>query len=217
MLKVTKTEITQDEFVKEVEALFPGKFTKGGLRVLFEYIEDYGDNYGNYDSKEGEYQLRNISNNFEEWTFEKYRDYVVERLGQSTDSKKDRNLSRDYLEKLLYEDVGEDGRNEWRELVVGFTDSTIIFTTYYTSQLACALREMYERMRTVPLEQFCEEFECSLDSDSIMSVFGRYKNGSFMDYDRSSRIFHLDFRGMTDTEITFEQYVMPRSMEEIIS
>lgn len=184
MLKVTKTVITQDEFVKEVEALFPGKFTEAGLKVLFDYIENYGDNYGNYDSREGEYQLCNISTNFEEWTFDKYRDYVVERLGQSTDTEKDRNLSSDDLEKLLYEVVHED---EWRESVAGFTDSTIVFTSYYTTHLEYELQKMYERMRTISLEQFCKEFECSLDSDSIMGVFERYKNGSFMDFDRSSR------------------------------
>ncbi len=214
MLKVTKTEITIDEFIKEVDALFPGKFTEAGLRVLFECIEDYGDSPGSYDSREGEYQVCNIANNFEEWTFEKYRDYVIERLGQSTDTEKDCNLSKDDLEKFLYEAVHED---EWKESVVGFTDSTIMFTSYYTSKLEHELKKMYERMRTILLEQFCKEFECSLDLDSIMEVFKRYTNGSFMDYDRSSRIFHLDFRGMTDKEITFEQYVMPQSFSEIHS
>lgn len=209
MLKVTKTEITVDEFVKEVEVLFPGNFTEAGLRVLFDYLDDDGD---------GEYELQKISEDFEEWTFEKYRDYLVERLGKTTDKKEDFDASKDDLESFLYNKLSEEtGNDEWRESVVGFTDSTIMFTSYYTSHLEYELKKMYERMRTISLEQFCKEFECSLDSDSITDVFERYTNGSFMDFDRSSRIFHLDFRGMTDKEITFEQYVMPRSMEEIHS
>lgn len=203
MLKVTKTEITEDEFIKEVEELFPGKFTEAGLRVLFEYIENW---------ENSEYVLYPIGDNFEEWTYEKYRDYVIERLGQSTDTEKDRNLSNDSLKEILYEVVDED---DWRESIVGFTDSTIVFTSYYTSYLEYELKKMYERMRTIPLEQFCKEFECSLDS--IMEVFKRYTNGSFMEYDRSSRIFHIDFRGMTDKEITFEQYTMPQSFSEMHS
>lgn len=212
MLKVTKTEITVDEFIKEIELLLPGKFTEAGLRVLFEKIENYGDNPGSYDSREGEYQLCNISTNFEEWTYEKYRNYIVERFGEIPSEQDSSSLSNEELKGHIYEEVHED---EWRESVVGFTDSTIMFTSYYTSHLEYELKKMYERMRTLSLEQFCKEFECS--SDSIMEVFERYKNGSFMDYDRSSKIYHLDFRGMTDNEITFEQYVMPRSMKEILS
>lgn len=216
MLKVTKTEITQDEFVKEVEELFPGKFTEAGLRVLFDYIEGYGDNYPSYDSREGEFQLCNIGNNFEEWTFEKYRDYLVERLGKVTDKKEDFDADKEDLERFLYDELSEEsGNDEWKESVVGFTDSTIMFTSYYTSHLEYELKKMYERMRTISLEQFCKEFECSLNS--IMEVFKRYKNGSFMEYNRDSRIFHLDFRGMTDKGITFEQHDMPRSLNEILS
>lgn len=207
MLKVTKTEITQDEFVEEVEKLFPGKFTEAGLRVLFEYIEDH---------EYGEYELYKIANNFEEWLFEKYKNYIVERFGQSTDTEDDSNsISNEELKNFLYEDVGEDGRDEWVESVAGFTDSTIVFTIYYTSHLEYELKKMYERMRTIPIEQFCKEFECS--PDSIMGVFERYKNGSFMHYDRSSRVYHLDFRGMTDKEIRFEQYVIPQSFSEMHS
>lgn len=204
MLKVTKTKITVDEFIKEVEALFPSKFTEGGLRVIFEYIEDH---------EYGEYELTKIADNFEEWTFDRYRDYIVERFGEIPAEQDSTNLSNEKLQNHLYEEMGEDGRDEWVESVAGFTDSTIVFTTCYTSELEYELKKMYERMRTVSLEQFCKEFECSLDS--TMQVFERYKNGSFMDYDRSSRIFHLDFRGITDKEITFEQYVMPKSREEI--
>lgn len=142
MLKVTKTEITVDEFIKEVEAFFPGKFTEAGLRVLFEYIEDYGDNYGSGDNREGEYHLCRIGDNFEEWTFEKYRDYLIETLGKLQDTKEDYDsLTKNDLENLLYEDAGEEGADEWSESVVGFTGSTIIFTTYYTSKLLSLLRE----------------------------------------------------------------------------
>ena len=57
MLKVTKIEITVDKFVKEVEELFPGKFTEAGLRVLFEYIENW---------ENGEYELNKVEKEFEE-------------------------------------------------------------------------------------------------------------------------------------------------------
>lgn len=195
MFKIVKTEITVDEFVKEVESLFPNKFTEEGLRVLFDYIEDH---------KYGEYELYKISEDFEEWTFKKFNNYLVERYG---DSSEDVNLTNEELKEFLYENVGEDGRDEWIESIAGFTDSTIVFTNYYTSHLEYNLKKMYERMRTISIEQFCKEFDCS--SDSVMEVFERYKNGSFMNYDKGSNIFHLDFRGMTDTEITFEQYVLP--------
>lgn len=202
MFKVVKTEINQDEFVKEVETLFPGKFTEAGLKVLFEYIENHED---------GEYELYKISDDFEEWTFEKFNGYLVERYDDSPEdslrSFEVANLTNEELKRFLYEEVGEDSRDEWTESIAGFTDFTIMFTTYYTSHLEIDLRRMYERMRTISIEQFCKEFECS--SDSIMGVFERYKNGSFMDYDKNSNIFHLDFRKMTGTEITFEQYLLP--------
>ena len=205
MFKVIKTEITQDEFIKEVEKLFPSKFTKEGLRVLFDHIDAHED---------GEYELYKISDDFEEWTFERFNDYLVERYGDFPEnyfkthrSFETTNLTKSELKRFLYEDVGEDGRDEWVESIAGFTDSTILFTTYYTSHLEYELEKMYKRMRTISLEQFCKEFGCSFNS--IMGVFERYKNGSFLNYDMGSKIFHLDFRDMTDTEITFEQYVLP--------
>lgn len=128
MLKVTKTEITQDEFVKEVEALFPGKFTEDGLRVLFNKLDDYG---------EGEYELSKIGEDFEEWTFEKYQDYIAE-LHKEV-------VAKSRVEDFLYSEVHED---DWSSSVVGFTGYTIIFTTYYTSRLSYELKKMYERNRT---------------------------------------------------------------------
>jgi hypothetical protein len=195
MLKIVKTKITQDEFIQEAKTLFPDKFTEAGLRVLFEYIETH---------KYGEYELYKISDDFEEWTFKKFNSYLVERYG---DSSEDSDLANKELEIFLYEEVGEDGRDEWVESIVGFTDSTIVFTIYYVSHLERELKKMYERMRIISLEQFYKEFDCS--SDSVMDVFEKYRNGSFLNCDRNSKIFHLDFRNMTDTKITFEQYMLP--------
>lgn len=204
MLKVTKTEITLDEFVKEVEALFPGKFTEDGLRVLFEYIEDYGDNYGCGDNREGEYHLYRISENFEEWTFEKYKDYLIETLGKLQDTKEDYNsLTKDDLKSLIYEDAGEEGADEWRESVVGFTDSTIMFTSYYTSKLTSLLRETQKRLRTISLEQFYEEFSCT--SDTFMELF---KCRAYTRQNKEGHLVYLIFRGVTDTLIRFEQFVL---------
>ena len=195
MLKVVKTVITQDDFVKEVEVLFPGKFTEEGLRVLFDKLDDYG---------EGEYELSKIGDDFEEWTFEKYHYYIVERYGKVGDLYNE-SINNEELYSFLYEEVHED---EWSDSVVGFTETTIMFTTYYTSNLAYDLKKMYERMRTISIEKFCEEFDCT--QETIEEVFDRYTNGKFMDFDKLNnkvtQVFHLVFRGRTGTEITFEQY-----------
>ena len=195
MLKVVKTKITQEEFIKEVEALFPGKFTEEGLRVLFDKLDDCG---------EGEYELSKIGDDFEEWTFKRYQDYIVERYGKIGDVY-DEPMDKKELESFLNEEVHED---DWSDSVVDFTDSTIMFTTYYTSKLAYELKKMYERMRTLSVEKFCEEFGCT--QDTVEEVFNRYRDGGALDFslinNKEIQIVHLTYRGKTDTEITFEQF-----------
>jgi hypothetical protein len=187
MLKVVKTVITQDEFIKEVEALFPGKFTEEGLRVLFDKLDDYG---------EGEYELSKIGDDFEEWTFERYQDYLIERFGKTSDKQKDWDLpTKESVERFLYEEIHED---DWSDSVVGFTDSTIMFTTYYTSKLAYELTKMYKRMKTVSIEEFCRKFYCTLE-DNFEEAIKKYNNYYW-------GISKVIFRGRTDTEVTFEQY-----------
>jgi len=190
MLKIVKTEITQDEFVKEVEALFPSRFTEEGLRVLFDYIESHENVYGIKD----EYELSKIGENFEEWTFEKYHDYIVERYGKVGDVY-DKPINKEELYNFLYKEVHED---DWGDSVVGFTESTIMFTTDYTSQLAHELKKMYERMKTVSLEEFCRKFHCTLEDD-FKEAIKKYN-------DYYSGISKAIFRGRTDTEVTFEEY-----------
>lgn len=195
MLKITKTEINVEEFIKEVDNLFPGKFTEAGLKVLFEYIEDW---------KNGEYELTKIGEDFIEWGYEKYKEYLINRFGTISDTKEEKDsITNEDLQTFLRENVYED---DWKNSVVGFTNSTIVFSTYYISELNYELEKMHKRLRTVSLEQFCTEFECL--PNSIMDVFERYKDGSFMVYDTSSQIYYLVFRGMTDREITFEQYCL---------
>lgn len=202
MLKVTKTEITVDEFVKEVEALFPGKFTEAGLKVLFDYIEDYGDDY-----RAGEYELYKSGDNFEEWSFERYQNYLIERYAKVTEKDNYSKPIKEQLWRFLQEEVWEDN---WSDSVVGITDSTIMFTTYYTSKIENELKKLYERLRTLSIKEFCKEFDCSPIPECIMQVFkpDMYRSGNYL--------VQLVFRGMTDAEITFEQYLLSRSREEII-
>lgn len=200
MLKVTKTKITVNEFIKEVEALFPGKFTEGGLRVLFEYLEDYEDNRG----ITGECELYKIGDNFEEWTFEKYQDYLIKRYAKVTNKDNYSISIKEQLWRFLQEEVWED---EWSDSVVGITDSTIMFTTYYTSKIENELKKLYERLRTLSIKEFCKEFDCSSVSECIMQVFkpDMFRSGNYL--------VQLVFRGMTDTEITFEQYLLPNPLK----
>lgn len=122
MLKVVKTDISEEEFIKEVQELFPGKYTEEGLKVLFEYIENRKDN---------EYELYKIGGEFEEWTFEKYNDYASDahpNYGNVWINLTDKYTIGHFLHELIYED-------DWYDYIVGITNNTIMFTTYYASDL----------------------------------------------------------------------------------
>lgn len=117
MFKVVKTEISKDEFVKEIQELFPSKFTTRGLEKLFDYIEFIGN---------GEYQPHNIDCDYKEWSFKKLQEcFVVKKYykGSSQDLNNAKAVNS-FLNSFLDED------DEWNDLIVGITDSTIVITAY---------------------------------------------------------------------------------------
>lgn len=63
MLEISKSPITQEQFVAKIQGLCPGKFSETGLKALFHYFE------GRTVVGEKEVYLPNICEYFEESTF----------------------------------------------------------------------------------------------------------------------------------------------------
>lgn len=100
-----------DSFIIEVQSRYPDKFTKEALEVIFDQLESYP----------GYCCIETLTEDFEEWTFEKFVSHI-NKLNKT-------DYSTENINHLLWDLYGDDGDEEIVRVL--YETETIVLTQYF--------------------------------------------------------------------------------------